>query len=47
LVQPVEELVQVLAGALPLEGPGDLLVVAAEREQPLLEDVEVGEVVGL
>ena len=33
-------------GELPLERRGDLLVAAAEREQMLLERVEVGEVVG-
>ena len=40
------EAVEVGAGELPFEGRGDLLVAAAEREEVLLERVEVGEVVG-
>jgi hypothetical protein len=41
-----EQLVEVGAGVLPLEGGGDLFVAAAEGEQCALERVEVGEVVG-
>ena len=41
-----EQLVEVGAGELPLEGGGDLFVAAAEGEEVLLEGVEVGEVVG-
>jgi hypothetical protein len=41
-----EELVEVVAGELPLEGRGDLFVVASEVQEVLLEGVEVGEVVG-
>jgi hypothetical protein len=39
--------VEVVAGELPLERLGDLLVVTAEAEQPLLEGGEFLEVVGL
>jgi len=42
----VGEAVEVGTGELPLERRGDLFVAAAEREQLLLEGVEVGEVVG-
>jgi hypothetical protein len=38
--------VELVAGEFPLEGRGDLLVAAAERQEVLLERVEVGEVVG-
>ena len=41
-----EELVEVVAGELPLERRCDLLVAAAEGQQLVLEHVEVGEVVG-
>lgn len=41
-----EELVELVAGELPLEGRGDLLVAVPERQEVLLERVEVGEVVG-
>src|SRR5215218_587134 len=47
LVEPFEQAVEVAAGELPLERLGDLLVVAAEAEWPLLEDGEFLEVVGL
>jgi len=47
LFEPVEHLLKILAGELPLERPGDLLVATAERQQCALERVEVGEVVGL
>jgi hypothetical protein len=46
LVDAGEEPVEVVAGELPLERRGDLLVVAAEGQELLLERVEVGEVVG-
>lgn len=39
-------MVEVGAGELPLEWCGDLLVAATECEQPVLELVEVGKVVG-
>ena len=46
MVQAVYDSVEVGAGELPLEGRSDLFVAAAEREQALLERVEVGDVVG-
>ena len=45
LVESLGQAVEVRAGELPLERGGDLLVAAAEREQPLVERVEIGEVV--
>jgi hypothetical protein len=47
LVEALEQLVEVVAGELPLERSGDLLVAASERQERLFEAVEVGEVVGL
>ena len=45
-VEALEHSVEVIAGELPLEQPGDLLVAAPERQECLLEAVEVAEVVG-
>jgi hypothetical protein len=47
VVESLEQPVEVAAGELPLERGGDLLVVAAEGQQVVLERVEVFEVVGL
>jgi hypothetical protein len=41
VVDSGEEFVKVLAGELAVERRGDLLVVAREREQALLDSVEV------
>ena len=45
VVESVKELVEVVARELPVERFGDLLVVAGEPVQSLLDCVEVGEVV--
>jgi hypothetical protein len=47
VVEPLEQSIEVTAGEGPLERPRDLLVVALEGTQALLERREVGEVVGL
>ena len=46
-VESFEEAVEVVAGELPFERLGDLLVVSSEAEEPLFDGGEVGEVVGL
>src|SRR6266568_7175809 len=46
-IESFEEAVEVVAGELPFEWLGDLLVVSSEAEEPLFDCGEVGEVVGL
>ena len=45
LLEPIEHLLEILPGELPVERPRDPLTAAAEREQRSLERVEIGEVV--
>jgi len=40
IVDPGEQLVEVVSGEGPLEWSGDLAVVVAEAEEPLAESVE-------
>ncbi len=47
LVKAVQDAMEILAGELPLERSGDLLIAATERQERPLERVEIGEVVGL
>jgi hypothetical protein len=42
-----EQLVEVAAGEVPLEGRGDFLVAAGEGEQVVGEGVEVGKSLGV